>query len=147
TLFRQVPSLAYSPGTTSRSSWLRGARSTLRNMAGPTASPQPSGSTGGINRARLTQIIVAAVVLIYAIIFIALNRSRVRIHFLFFRVTSRLWVALLVCLVLGAVLGQVLGRYRRKQSGKASRSGTPDRSKYPLALPVRAVLARRILGD
>jgi uncharacterized integral membrane protein len=98
-------------------------------MAGPTASPQPSGSTGGINRARLTQLIVAAVVLIYAIVFIALNRSRVRIHFLFFTLTSRLWVGLLVCLVLGAVLGQVLGRYRRKHSTKAGHPGTPDRAK------------------
>jgi uncharacterized integral membrane protein len=76
------------------------------------------------------RIVVAAVALIYGVIFIALNRDKVRIHFLFFTVTSRLWVGLLVCLILGAVLGQALGgSYRKRRSAaKASRPAAPDRT-------------------
>jgi uncharacterized integral membrane protein len=68
---------------------------------------------------------VAALVLIYAVIFIALNRTKVRTHFVFFTVTSRLWVSFLVCLILGALLGQGLGVYRRRRSAKSDHP-TPD---------------------
>ncbi len=88
-----------------------------------------SRSTNRINNRRLTRIIVAAVALIYGVIFIVLNRGKVRIHFVFFTVTSRLWVGLLVCLVLGALLGQALGgTYRKRQAAKGSRSSPPDRA-------------------
>jgi uncharacterized integral membrane protein len=97
-------------------------------MAGSTATHKSSHSTGGVNRARLTRIIVAAVALIYAIIFIALNRGRVRIHFLFFTVTSRLWVGLLVCLALGALLGHGFGVYRRR---RPTRPGSPAQADAP----------------
>jgi uncharacterized integral membrane protein len=58
--------------------------------------------------------VIGAVALIFGVIFIALNRSRVRIHFVFFTVTSRLWVGFLVSLVLGALLGQALVAYRKR---------------------------------
>jgi len=68
---------------------------------------------------KLMRIVVATVALVYGVVFIVLNRSKVRIHFVFFTVTSRLWVGLLICLVLGAILGQALGgSYRRRQSAK-----------------------------
>jgi uncharacterized integral membrane protein len=76
-----------------------------------------------VNRPRLTRILIGAVALIYGIIFIALNRGRVRIHFVFFTVTSRLWVGFLVCVALGALLGQAFGVYRRRSSRSHRSSG------------------------
>jgi uncharacterized integral membrane protein len=63
------------------------------------------------------RVIVGAVALVLAIIFIAENNEKVRIHFIFFTVHSRLWVGFLVSLVLGALLGQaLLSFWRRRQS-------------------------------
>jgi len=98
-------------------------------MSDSKPSPKASHSTNRISRQTLTRIIVGAVAFIYGVLFIVLNRSKVHIHFVFFSITSRLWVGLLVCLILGAVLGQALGgTYRRKKSAKADGSTTPDRS-------------------
>jgi uncharacterized integral membrane protein len=93
-------------------------------------SHKSSQSTRRWNDPRTMRIVVAAVALIYGVIFISLNRSKVRIHFLFFTVTSRLWVGLLVCLILGAVLGQALGgSYRKRRSAaKTNRPPAPDRT-------------------
>jgi uncharacterized integral membrane protein len=62
------------------------------------------------------RITIAAVCLIYAIIFIVLNSKSVRIHFGFVTVTSHLWIGFLLCLVLGALLGQAFGMWRRRSS-------------------------------
>jgi uncharacterized integral membrane protein len=62
------------------------------------------------------RIILAAAGGIYAILFIALNRTKVHIHFVFFTVSSRLWVGFLVCLALGVLLGHGFGVYRRRRS-------------------------------
>ena len=83
-------------------------------MANPSASSQPPRSGRGLRGRRLTRLILGAIVLIYAVIFIVLNRGKVKIHFLFFTLTSRLWVGFLVCIALGALLGQVVGLYRRR---------------------------------
>jgi uncharacterized integral membrane protein len=92
-------------------------------MAGSTASqgspPPASRSRWRRPDARLTRIIVAAVVVIYAVIFIALNRTKVRIHFVFFSVTTRLWVGFLLCVVLGVLLGQGVGVYRRRRATRS----------------------------
>lgn len=77
----------------------------------------------------MTRIILAAAGAIYAIVFIVLNTSKVRIHFVFFTVTSRLWVGLLVCLALGALLGHGLGVYRRRRTthaGPPAHGGAPN---------------------
>jgi uncharacterized integral membrane protein len=75
----------------------------------------------------MTRIVLAGAGVIYAIIFIALNQTRVRMHFVFFTVTVRLWVGFLLCLVLGALLGQAGGVYRRRRTarvgGPAGRGG------------------------
>jgi len=68
---------------------------------------------------------VLAVAVIYAIIFISLNRTNVRIHFVFFTVTTRLWVGFLVCIGLGALLGHAVGVYRRR---RATRDGGRGRA-------------------
>jgi uncharacterized integral membrane protein len=47
------------------------------------------------------------VVLALAIAFIVENHSEVRIHFVFFTVTTRMWVGFLVSLALGAALGRL----------------------------------------
>ena len=70
---------------------------------------------------RLMRILLAAAGAIYAIVFIALNRTRVRIHFVFFTVSSRVWVGLLVCLALGALLGHAGGVYRRRRTARVER--------------------------
>jgi uncharacterized integral membrane protein len=93
-------------------------------MADSQASPKTPRSRWRFDDPRLTRAIVAAVALIYGVIFIALNRTRVRIHFVFFTVTSRLWVGFLVCLVLGALLGHAFGIYRRRRSGRSDHSSS-----------------------
>jgi uncharacterized integral membrane protein len=85
-------------------------------MAGSTATPKSPRERWRIGDPLLTRVIVGGVALIYGIIFIALNRGRVRIHFLFFTVNSRVWVGFLVCLALGALLGRALGMYRQRHS-------------------------------
>jgi uncharacterized integral membrane protein len=88
-------------------------------MAGPEATPKSPWKRWRIGDPVLTRVIVGAVALIYGIIFIALNRGRVRIHFLFFTVNSRVWVGFLVCLALGALLGRALAMYRQRHSRPA----------------------------
>jgi lipopolysaccharide assembly protein A len=62
------------------------------------------------------RLIIAVVALVLAVVFVVQNTQRVRIHFVFFTVSSRLWIGFIVCLVLGALLGQVLGLLRRRRS-------------------------------
>ncbi len=75
------------------------------------------------------RILLATAGAIYAIVFIALNRTRVRIHFVFFTVSSRVWVGLLVCLALGALLGHAGGVYRRRRTARVN--GPPGRGDTP----------------
>jgi uncharacterized integral membrane protein len=89
-------------------------------MANPPASHQSPESSRRLRRSRLTRLILVALVLIYAVVFIVLNRGKVKIHFIFFTVTSRLWVGFLVCIALGVVLGLAIGVYRRRHRS------TPD---------------------
>jgi uncharacterized integral membrane protein len=81
--------------------------------------PRQVRSVGGIP---VTRIAIGAVAAIYAIVFIVLNTSKVKIHFVFFTVTTHLWVGLLVCLAIGALLGQALGSYRRRLARSRSSS-------------------------
>lgn len=94
-----------------------------------TGSSGPPESGRRLGGRRLTQLILAAVVLIYAIIFVALNRDKVKIHFLFFTVTSRLWVGFLVCVALGALVGEIVGVYvrRRRERPQGRTTGGPAR--------------------
>ncbi len=62
-----------------------------------------------------TPLIIGVVALVLAVVFIVENTQRVRIHFIFFTVSSRLWIGFIVCLVLGALFGQVLGLLRRRR--------------------------------
>jgi uncharacterized integral membrane protein len=76
-------------------------------------SPRQARTVGGVP---VTRLAIGGVAAIYAIIFIVLNTSKVKIHFVFFTVTTHLWVGLLVCLAIGALLGQALGTYRKRMA-------------------------------
>jgi uncharacterized integral membrane protein len=78
---------------------------------------------GGPDGPNWVRIAIAAAALVYGIIFIVLNKGKVRVHFVFFSVTTRLWVGFVVCIVLGALLGQAFGAYRRR----SAKPGQPRR--------------------
>jgi len=72
--------------------------------------------TGGGTDVRLVaRLVVALVAVGLALAFIVLNDERVEMNFVFFTVTTRLWVGLVVALVLGALLGQGLALLRRRR--------------------------------
>jgi uncharacterized integral membrane protein len=83
-------------------------------MADDSAKPNTPREVRRVGGVPVTRLAVGAVALIYAIVFIVLNTSKVRIHFVFFTVTTHLWVGLLVCLAIGALLGQAFGTYRKR---------------------------------
>ena len=73
-----------------------------------------------VGRSRLpagvsSRMVIAGVSFVLAVIFVLSNNQRVRIHFIFFTVSSRLWIGFIVCLILGGLLGQVLGVLRRRR--------------------------------
>jgi uncharacterized integral membrane protein len=75
-------------------------------------------SSEGPDRRLVMRLVVGAVVVILAILFVVQNNDKVEMSFVFFTVTTRLWVGLLVALVLGALLGQaveVLWARRKKR--------------------------------
>src|SRR5438094_9451430 len=90
-------------------------------MAGTTASQgsPPSRSRWHWPDRRVTRMVVAGAAVIYAVVFISLNRAKVHIHFVFFSVSTRLWVGFVVCLALGALLGHAVGVYRRRRATRA----------------------------
>jgi uncharacterized integral membrane protein len=88
-------------------------------QSSPVTSPPAATATARASRRRglpWVRIVIAAVCLIYGIIFISLNSRSVRIHFVFVTVTTYLWVGFLLCLVLGALLGQAFGMWRRRSA-------------------------------
>ncbi len=62
-----------------------------------------------------TRLIIFGVVALASIIFIAQNREKVTIHFLFIEVSARVWIGFLICLALGALLGALIGRWWRRR--------------------------------
>ncbi len=89
----------------------------------PESSDVPLGeSSDGPDLRLITRLLVAAAVVVLAILFVAQNSDRVETSFVFFDVTTRLWVGLLVALVLGALLGQaaeVLWERRKKRRARS----------------------------
>jgi uncharacterized integral membrane protein len=77
----------------------------------------PEGEVTG-RRQVSPRLIVAAVALIVALIFIFQNSERVETTFLVFNVTTRLWVGLLVAALVGFILGLVAGAaWNRRRRG------------------------------
>lgn len=79
-------------------------------------------SSDGHDRRLIMRLLVAAAVVVLAVLFVVQNNDRVEMSFVFFTVTTRLWVGLLVALVLGALLGQAAEALwaRRKRRRAAS---------------------------
>jgi uncharacterized integral membrane protein len=78
-------------------------------------------SSDGLDRRLVTRVVVGVVVVILAILFVVQNSDRVQTTFVFFDVTTRLWVGLVVALILGALLGQVVeALWQRRKKRKAA---------------------------
>jgi uncharacterized integral membrane protein len=78
-------------------------------------------SSDGPDLRLITRLLVAAAAVVLAILFVMQNSDRVETSFVFFDVTTRLWVGLLVALVLGALLGQAAEAiWERRKKRKAS---------------------------
>jgi uncharacterized integral membrane protein len=78
-------------------------------------------SSDGTDLRLITRLLVAVAAVVLAILFVVQNSDRVEMSFVFFDVTSRLWVGLLVALVLGALLGQAAeALWERRKKRKAS---------------------------
>ena len=78
-------------------------------------------SSDGPDRRLIARLVVALVVVVLAILFVVQNSDRVEMSFVFFTVTARLWVGLLVALILGALLGQVVEMlWERRKRRKAA---------------------------
>jgi len=78
-------------------------------------------SSDGPDLRLIARLLVAAAVVVLAVLFVMQNSDRVKTSFVFFDVTTRLWVGLLVALVLGALLGQAAEvLWERRKKRKAS---------------------------
>jgi uncharacterized integral membrane protein len=79
-------------------------------------------ASDGLDRRLVTRVVIGVVVVVLAILFVVQNSDRVQTTFVFFDVTTRLWVGLVVALVLGALLGQAVEALwdRRKRRKAAS---------------------------
>ena len=78
-------------------------------------------SSDGPDLRLITRLLVAAAVVVLAILFVVQNSDRVEMSFVFFDVTARLWVGLLVALILGALLGQAAeALWARRKKRKAA---------------------------
>jgi uncharacterized integral membrane protein len=78
-------------------------------------------STDGPDLRLIARLLVAAAAVVLAVLFVMQNSDRVKTSFVFFDVTTRLWVGLLVALLLGALLGQAAeALWERRKKRKAS---------------------------
>jgi uncharacterized integral membrane protein len=78
-------------------------------------------SSDGPDLRLITRLVVAAAVVVLAILFVVQNNDRVEMSFVFFTVTTRLWVGLVVALILGALLGQAAeALWERRKRRKAA---------------------------
>ena len=78
-------------------------------------------SSDGPDLRLIARLLVAVAAVVLAIVFVAQNSDRVETSFVFFDVTTRVWVGLLVALVLGALLGQAAeAMWERRKKRRAS---------------------------
>ena len=69
----------------------------------------------------VVRLVVAVVAVVLAVLFIVQNNDKVETSFIFFDVTARVWVGLLVALALGALLGQAVeALWERRKKRRAS---------------------------
>lgn len=91
------------------------------------ASPTPPGARSGESSAPVTKVgarnpkargtlIIAAVVAVWAVLFLLLNRQTVTVHFVVFSTRLALFWALALATASGTVIGLVIARRRRPAS-------------------------------
>jgi uncharacterized integral membrane protein len=69
----------------------------------------------------VVRLVIAVVAVVLAVLFVVQNNDKVETSFIFFDVTARVWVGLLVALVLGALLGQAVeALWERRKKRRAS---------------------------
>jgi uncharacterized integral membrane protein len=61
------------------------------------------------------RLILAALALLAAVVFMVQNSTHVETSFLFFDFNARLWVVILFSVLLGALLGQAVALLRRRR--------------------------------
>jgi uncharacterized integral membrane protein len=88
----------------------------------PGQSDVPLDNSGdGADTRMVVRLVVAVVAVVLAVLFIVQNNDKVETSFIFFDVTARVWVGLLVALVLGALLGQAVeALWERRKKRRAS---------------------------
>jgi uncharacterized integral membrane protein len=78
-------------------------------------------SADGPDLRLIVRVLLAVAAVVLAVLFVMQNSDRVETSFVFFDVTTRLWVGLLVALVLGALLGQAAeAMWQRRKKRKPS---------------------------
>lgn len=75
-------------------------------------------SRSGTDVRLIVRLVVAAAAVVLGVLFIVQNSERVETSFVFFDVTTRLWVSLLVAFALGAFLGQAITAMRARRKRK-----------------------------
>ena len=88
----------------------------------PDESDVPLDSSGdGADTRMVVRLVIAVVAVVLAVLFVVQNNDKVETSFIFFDVTARVWVGLLVALVLGALLGQAVeALWERRKKRRAS---------------------------
>ena len=79
------------------------------------ASESPASSTDTGSKGIPPRVVVAGVLVVLAIIFIAENHQKVRIRLIGPVVEMRLWLALTILFVVGGICGYLLARRRAKR--------------------------------
>jgi uncharacterized integral membrane protein len=87
----------------------------------PEESDVPLEDSDGVDTRMVVRLGVAVVAVVLAALFVVQNNDKVETSFIFFDVTARAWVGLLVALVLGALLGQAgEALWERRKKRRAS---------------------------
>ncbi|MGH9113240.1 MAG: hypothetical protein ACRDZN_13245 [Acidimicrobiales bacterium] len=88
----------------------------------PEESDVPLEDSGdGVDMRLVVRLGVAVVAVVLAALFVVQNNDTVETSFVFFDVTARVWVGLLVALALGALLGQAAeALWARRRKRRAS---------------------------
>lgn len=74
------------------------------------------GRGGGVSPTLIGFIVLA----VAAVVFIVQNSDRSKVRFLFFSVTTRVWVGVAIALVLGAVLDRLFAMWWRRRKERSS---------------------------